>query len=261
MAVNDLTGIRTMVWELSTKRMKTSFTVARQAAAVSPITKATRTDASSASNGESIILDLSTSGSASAHFDTTPSTNGFANSDWTMPVNASQCPELGLTDASTTRRSRHPPTQPVLNARSEVRQTGKRKLSSTPAEAISFAARLTAAKSGSRNNLIFQHCFKLLPSTSAARLTESSLPDWPYGEADVATQLGFTLDEEGFKEWSIWTESYMVAPHYQQLRDLVNQGLLICSDPWPLFDTITRMSLRNEEYVTISWPGVELTTD
>jgi hypothetical protein len=239
MEVNDLTGRRTMDGEPSTKRMKTSSTVARRAAAISPITKATRTDAGSMSNGESIISDLSTSGSASAHFDTTPSTNGFANSDWTTPVNASLCPELDLMDSSTTRRSRHPPTQPDLNARSEIRQIGKRKLSSTPAEAVNLAAGLTAPNRAQAMTSFSNTVLKLLPNTSAAHLTESSLPDWPYGKAEVATHLGFTLDEEGFRAWSIWTESYIVAPHYQQLRDLINRGLLNGVNPRPLFHTIT----------------------
>jgi hypothetical protein len=152
-------------------------------------------------------------------------------------------------DASVTQQSHYTPTQPSSNPHSQTRQAGKRKLTHTPAEVGSLATESTVTQSDSINNPSSGNFGKSHPNTIAARLTEFTLPNWPYGKSEVAAQLGFALDEGGFKDRSIWTQSCIVAPHYQQLRELFNQGLLNGANPRPLFPTLTRMALKDERYV------------
>jgi hypothetical protein len=89
------------------------------------------------------------------------------------------------------------------------------------------------------------------PNTSAANLTRSSLPNWPYGKAVVATQLGFALNKDGFSDWSDWIKGCAVAPHFQRLQELFKPDPVLGPEPGTLYRQITQSVSKNEKYVEI----------
>lgn len=125
----------------------------------------------------------------------------------------------------------------------------KRKCSSWINSKSKLARRIATAYSNASHNDSLQESARSLYNISAAGLTELCLPTWPHGRSEVAIHLGFSLDDKGFREWTTWIESSVVAQHYERLREVFKKGLLIGANPRPLFPTITEMVFKDERHV------------
>ena len=165
--------------------------------------------------------------------------------------------ERGRSEPLLTSLDRSPYVQPISPVVLKQRQLAKRKYVSSPAGGAVQLGRSSATDLFSSNGALAQAFRSITPNTSAARLTESSLPCWPYTEIDVAKHLGFDLSKGGAEAWNKWTESIIVAPRYQALQKVYKQSLPCRADPRQTFDLLTQLAREGGRYVR-SCPGVPI---
>lgn len=152
--------------------------------------------------------------------------------------------ELARSESRLTSQDRSPYVQSISPVVSKPPQPAKRKFVSSSAGGAVRLDRSSATDLFSSDGALAQAFRSITPNTSAAGLTESSLPCWPYTDVDVAKHLGFDLNKGGVETWKKWTESIIVAPHYQALQKRYQKHLPYGTDPRQTFDLLTQLSRK-----------------
>ncbi len=143
--------------------------------------------------------------------------------------------------------------EPVSTAVSQQNISAKQRLFPPLEKASSDAARFSTTSSELSNGASVPAAGRSTPNTSAAHMTPSSLPKWrPYTNVGVARHLGFSHDNRGHKEWTMWIRSSIVASHYRELQQIIDPKVSMSFDPSCKYDAIDLLASKHERFVAIT---------